>query len=100
MNRLRYQKFILLLLVISFFSCSLAPKKKLTIGHLNGSYALGRYVIESGMNDVLDSLNKRGEVVVHAKQYGIPVYLQIFYNRDRLMVRQYDKEEYNFYNEW
>ena len=99
MNRLRCQKFILLLLVISFFSCSLAPKKKITIGQLNGSYVLGRYVIESGMNDVLESLNKRGEVVVLAKSYGTPVYLQIFYGRDGLTVRQYDKEEYGFYEE-
>ena len=99
MNRLRCQKFILLLLVISFFSCSLAPKKKITIGQLNGSYVLGRYVIESGMNDVLESLNKRGEVVVLAKSYGTPVYLQIFYGRDGITVRQFDKEEYSFYEE-
>ncbi len=99
MNRLRCQKFILLLLVIFFFSCSLAPKKKITIGQLNGNDDLGRYDIESGMNDVLESLNKRGEVVVFAKSYGTPVYLQIFYGRDGLTVRQYDKEEYGFYEE-
>ena len=99
MNILRCQKFILLLLVISFFSCSLAPKKKITIGHLNGNYVLGRYVIESDMNYVLESLNKKGEVVVLAKSYGTPVYLQIFYGRDGFTVRQYNKEEYSFYEE-
>lgn len=99
MNKLKYQKFILLLLVLSFFSCSLAPKKKITIGYLKGNNVLGRYVIESEMNDVLESLNKRGEVVVLAKSYGTPVYLQIFYSLDKLTVRQYDKEEYGFYDE-
>ena len=99
MNRLRCQKFILLLLVIYFFSCSLAPKKKITIGQLKGSYDIAPYIIESDMKDVLELLNKKGEVVVFAKRYGTPVYLQIFYARDRFVVRQYDKEEYGFYEE-
>ncbi len=99
MNRLRCQKFIVLLLVISFFSCSLAPKKKITIEQLKGSYDIAPYIIESDMKDVLELLNKQGEVVVLAKSYGTPVYLQIFYGRDGLTVRQYNKEEYSFYEE-
>ena len=51
------------------------------------------------MNDVLEFLNNKGEVVVLAEHLGTPVYLQIFYGRDRLIVRQFDKEEYVFYEE-
>ena len=97
--RSKCQKFILFLLVIPLCSCSLAPQKKITIAHLKWNSDLGQYTIKHSMDDVLELLNNKGEVVVLAEHLGRPVYLQIFYGRDRLMLKQFDKEEYVFYEE-
>lgn len=85
-----------LLLFLSCFACSLPPEKKYTLQEFKRSKGFAYYIIEDDPEGVLRVLNSRGDVVVKAEFFESPVYLQIFSTSEGILVRHYDRDEYDF----
>jgi len=91
-------------LTLSLSACSIAHSKNISKTDLLRSKAVAIYVIEDDIDGVLKVLNNKGEVVVNSVRFDTPVYLQIFATPagikvqqfDKIEVRSYDKDEYDF----
>lgn len=78
-------------------SCSIAPSKKISKKELLRSRGASIYLIEDDIDVALKVLNDKGEVVVNSTRYNSPVYLQIFATPTGIQVRQFDKQDYGFF---
>ncbi|MBE9536317.1 MAG: hypothetical protein IMF07_03975 [Proteobacteria bacterium] len=89
--KLNYLKIILLFLLITG-ACSLPPERKITLDQLKKS-ELAYYVIKDDMQNMLDELNKTGEVVVTAEYFGKEVLIKIYAtSNEGLVVEQFQQK--------
>jgi len=87
--------FWILPLLLVFAACSLPPDKPVTRAELMKTRIYNDYVIEESPEQVLNALNRDGEVVLKSKRNipgkNYPVHLKILATSDGLEVVDYDR---------
>ena len=86
---------IALLALTLLAGCSLAPERPVTRMELMKTNIYNNYVVDESPEELLYSLNTRGEVVVESKR-NIPgknfnIYLKLLATADGLEVLEYDR---------
>lgn len=85
----------MLLICLFLSSCSLPPETPVTRKQLLSTGIYQKYTIEDSPEEVLDALNRDGEVMLkaHVKVYGkeIPIWVKVLATRDGLDVGDYDR---------
>ncbi|MCM2265491.1 MAG: hypothetical protein NDI73_09920 [Desulfuromonadales bacterium] len=84
-----------LLSLILLAGCSIAPERPVTRMELLKTNIYNKYIVEESPEELLYSLNTRGEVVVESKR-NIPgknfnIYLKLLATADGLEVLEYDR---------
>ena len=85
----------LLLMVLLLTGCSIAPEQPVTRMELLKTGIYNKYIVEESPEELLYSLNTRGEVVVESKR-NIPnkefnIYLKLLATADGVEVLEYDR---------
>lgn len=92
---MRLRSSLLLLLLALSAACSLTPEKPITREALMQTRIYTTFVIEESPDEVLDALNKYGEVVIEAKRSirgkDYPVHVKLLSTSDGLEVLDYDR---------
>ncbi len=85
----------ILLMTILLVSCSLPPATPVTRQDLMQTRVYNKYIIEESPEELLYSLNTRGEVVVEGKRNipgkNFPVYIKFLATTGGLHVLEYDR---------
>ena len=85
----------ILSLAVLLAACSLPPERPVTREALMKTQIYNTYVIEESPDEVLDALNKRGEVVLETKRSirgkDYPAHVKILATSDGLEVLDYDR---------
>jgi len=90
------KRFLLpLLLFLTLTACSIAPEKPVTRQDLMSTGVFKKYQIEESPEELLYSLNTRGEVVIEAIR-NVPgrtfnVYVKLLATADGVHVLEYDR---------
>ena len=84
-----------LLLALLLAGCSLAPEQPVTRKELMSTGVFSKYIIEESPEELLYSLNTRGEVVVEGKR-NLPgrefnVYVKLLATADGVHILEYDR---------
>ena len=84
-----------LLLILSLAACSIAPEQPVTRKDLMSTGIFNKYQIEESPEELLYSLNTRGEVVIEAIR-NVPgrtfnVYVKLLATADGVHVLEYDR---------
>ena len=78
-----------------FCSCSVTPERMVTRKDLDKQHLYKRFVIQESPEQVLDMLNKYGEVVLESKRNipgrDIPVHVKILATSSGLEIIDYDR---------
>jgi hypothetical protein len=84
-----------LLLLLLLVACSLPPEKPVTRNELMQSRIYNQFIVEESPEEVLDALNRNGEVILDAKRNipgkDYPVHLKVLATSEGLEVLDYDK---------
>lgn len=72
---------------ILLMACSLPPEKIVTRKVLLGTNLYSKFRIEESPEQILNALNREGEVVFKAMETGRPVFVEILATVDVLLVR-------------
>lgn len=87
--------FLPLFLFVFFFGCSVAPEKPVTRQELMRTQIYQRYLIEDSPEEVLDALNREGEVMLkaHVRAGGkeVPIWVKVLATREGIDVGDYDR---------
>lgn len=94
MRRLRHLSFLPLLAIL-IASCSLPPEKPVTREELMRTRIYSLYLIEESPEEVLNALNREGEVIIDAKRNipgrNYPVHVKLLATSAGLELLDYDK---------
>lgn len=85
------KSFIVLILSISLWACSLAPENPVTRKQLLGTGIYRAFSIEESPEEILNALNMEGEVVIKAMEGKYPVYVKIMATNDGLKISSYGR---------
>lgn len=81
--------------ILLLVACSLPPERPVTREALMKTKIYSTYVIEESPDEVLEALNKRGEVVLETKRSirgkDYPAHVKILATSDGLEVLDYDR---------
>ncbi|MDH3999296.1 MAG: hypothetical protein OET90_10715 [Desulfuromonadales bacterium] len=87
--------FVLLLAILMLVACSLPPVEPVTRRELMGTQIYNRFVIDESPEELLYSLNTRGEVVIESKRNikgsNFLVYVKLLATTDGVHVLEYDR---------
>lgn len=83
------------LLLLQIVACSLPPAQPVTRRDLMKTRIYNRYIIEQSPEELLYSLNTRGEVIVESRRNipgrDFPIYLKLLATVDGVEVLEYDR---------
>lgn len=92
---IRLRSSLLLLLLAFCTACSLTPEKPITRDALLQTRIYTTFIIDESPDEVLDALNKYGEVVLEAKRTirgkDYPVHIKLLTTSEGLEVLDYDR---------
>ncbi len=82
-------------LLFMFAACSLPPEKLVTRDDLMRTPVYHKYVIQESPEEVVNALNKNGEVVLESRRNipgkNIPVHVKILATSEGLDVLEYER---------
>lgn len=85
----------LLLSLVLFTACSLAPDRPITREELMATKIYSMYIIDESPEQVLNALNKHGEAILEAKRNirgkDYPVHVKLLATTDGIEVLDYDR---------
>lgn len=92
---MRKTTWLLLLACLFLAACSLPPDKPVTRAELMKTRIYNEYIVEESPEQILNALNKSGEVVLESKRNvpgkDYPVHLKLLATSDGLEVVDYDR---------
>ncbi|WP_432822412.1 hypothetical protein [Trichloromonas sp.] len=84
-----------LILLLMLAACSLPPESPVTRNDLMRTMVYKRYVIQESPEEVINALNRDGEVIMESKRNipgkNIPVHVKILATSEGLEVLEYER---------
>lgn len=92
---IRPHSILILLLLLACTACSLTPETPITREQLMKTRIYTTFVINESPDEVLDALNKYGEVIIEAKRTAngkeYPVHVKLLATSQGMEVLDYDR---------
>jgi uncharacterized protein YcfL len=87
--------FCVVFVLFQVVACSLPPSQPVTRRELMKTHIYSKYIVDESPEELLYSLNTRGEVVVESKRNipgkDFPIFLKLLATDDGVIVLEYDR---------